>query len=176
MTRAALRLSGYLLAAAAGLVLAAAPAQARNTWNQRTILQFSQPVLVPGAVLQPGTYVVRLANSPADRHIVQIFRQDNGREDLVATALTEPIQRTRAIGDLVLRFATSTGIPALKAFFYPGTLDGQQFIYPQADARAMASTTHQLVLATNLHDSMMQTGTLALPPAHANGDQPSRSR
>lgn len=170
MTRATLRISGYLLAAAAGLALAAAPAQARSTWNQRTILQISQPVMVPGVVLRPGTYVVRLANSSADRHLLQIFRRDNGHLDLVTTALTEPVERSSPNGDLVLRFATSAGVPALKAFFYPGTIYGQQFMYPASEAATAAGATHQLVLATTVPHSLMQTGTLDLPPAHANGN------
>jgi hypothetical protein len=53
-------------------------ASAQN-WNKRTSVTFSAPVEIPGAgaqVLPAGTYVFRLLDSQSDRHIVQIFNED----------------------------------------------------------------------------------------------------
>src|SRR5271163_669354 len=47
-----------------------------DEWNKRTVLTFSQPVEIPGQILPAGTYAFVLLDSPADRHIVQIFSAD----------------------------------------------------------------------------------------------------
>ena len=67
------RMLGFaiLLAGAAMLPLAKA-----DQWNKETKLTFSAPVQIPGQVLPAGSYVFKLADSQADRHIVQIFTED----------------------------------------------------------------------------------------------------
>jgi len=55
--------------AAAGLFT---PARA-DQWDKRTIMTTSEPIQVPNRMLDPGTYVFKLADSQSDRHIVQIF-------------------------------------------------------------------------------------------------------
>ena len=41
--------------------------------DQKTTFSFSRPVEIPGQVLQAGTYVFKLADSGADRDIVQVL-------------------------------------------------------------------------------------------------------
>ncbi|MBI3281416.1 MAG: hypothetical protein HYZ57_16415, partial [Acidobacteria bacterium] len=55
-----------------------------DTWNKKTILTVNEPIQVPGTVMQPGKYVMKLMDSPSNRHIVQIF---NEREDQVITTI-----------------------------------------------------------------------------------------
>ena len=79
------------LVLAAPLVIWAVPA-AGDSWSDRTILSFSEPVMVPGPTLQPGTYVFTLLDSSANRHLVQIrnegvvegYRDDASRADEAA--------------------------------------------------------------------------------------------
>src|SRR4051794_22799740 len=59
------------------------PAMA-DTWNKKTIITINEAVQVPGAILQPGKYVMKLMDSQSDRHIVQIF---NEREDQLQTTI-----------------------------------------------------------------------------------------
>src|SRR5436309_11914527 len=59
------------------------PAMA-DTWNKKTVITINEPVQVPGAILQPGKYVMKLMDSQSDRHIVQIF---NDREDQIQTTI-----------------------------------------------------------------------------------------
>ena len=74
----------------------AASAQA-DAWNKKTILKFNQPVEVPGHVLTPGTYVFQLADSSADRNVVQIFSEDKkGMDHLVTTTMASLTRYTRA--------------------------------------------------------------------------------
>src|SRR5215468_10773641 len=59
-----------------------------DEWNKEIVFRFSEPVQVPGQMLQPGKYVFRLADSPSNRNIVQIFSVDErGRQDFIATIL-----------------------------------------------------------------------------------------
>src|SRR5580698_1032021 len=79
-------LSFFQTAACAAILLAAfSPRSAQaDEWNKRTIMTFSDSVQVPGATLAAGTYVFKLAESNADRCVVQIF---NEREDHVYASI-----------------------------------------------------------------------------------------
>src|SRR5580658_5532122 len=109
------------------LVTAAfSPSVRADEWNKKTVVTFSEPVETPGvhiqgwAVLPAGTYVFRLLESPSDRHIVQIFNQDE--TVIYATALAIPNYRLRATGKTVITFRERpAGEPqALRGWFYPG--------------------------------------------------------
>ena len=64
----------------AGVVLPRAAAV--DGWDKRTMLTFSQAVEIPGTVLPAGTYLFQLADSPASRHVVQVFDQDGPARDI----------------------------------------------------------------------------------------------
>ena len=108
------------------------------------MITFSEPVETPGihikgwAVLPAGTYVFKILDSKSDRHIVQIFNQD---ETVVyATILAIPNYRLRATDKTVLTFReTPPGEPqVLRAWFYPGHNFGEEFVYPKAKAMELA--------------------------------------
>lgn len=149
----------WTVAAAAALALAIAPAATASEWNERTTLKFTEPVMVPGTTLQPGTYVFRLVSSPSDRHIVQVLSGDESK--VLTTTLTVPVKREDAKGDTVLRLnPTESGTPAIKAWFYPGTLYGHQFLYSDEEAKDIAQRTKTVVLSRDLSDSNMEAGTI----------------
>jgi hypothetical protein len=118
-----------------------------DTWNKATKLTFTEPVEVAGTVLQSGTYWFQLMNSPADRHIVQIWNADRSR--LISTILTVPNYRLQPTGDTVIKFAERpTGTPeAIKAWFYPGDNFGQEFVYPKTRATQLAQNANEPVLS-----------------------------
>lgn len=158
---------GVAAAALACIALAAPTALAQNTrWSERTILQFDRPVMIPGKVLQPGTYIFQLADTRADRNIMQVYTADPNAPDqeqrLVATTVTVPTQRAKPNGEVVLKFATTQGDDpiALKAFFYPGTVEGHQFVYSEPEAEQIAERTHTLVLSHDVKGNDMERGTL----------------
>src|ERR1700694_3070527 len=64
-----------------------------DVWDQKTIFTFNAPVEVPGRVLLPGSYVFKLLNTQADRHIVQVFDKD--QTHLIGTFLTIPDYRMK---------------------------------------------------------------------------------
>ena len=136
-----------LVAAASCLTLASLsviPAVA-DTWNKKTIITITEAVQVPGAILEPGKYVMKLLDSPANRHIVQIF---NEREDHVyTTILAIPNYRLQPTGKTEFEWwETPAGQPkAMRAWFYPGDNFGQEFAYPKNTAMQIAKTTSEPV-------------------------------
>lgn len=116
------------------------PSAMADQWNKRTILTVNEPIQVPGKVLQPGKYVMKLMDSPSNRHIVQIF---NEREDqLQTTVLAIPNYRLQPTGKTEFQWwETPAGQPrAMRAWFYPGDNFGQEFAYPKTEAVTIAAT------------------------------------
>src|SRR5687767_1299446 len=59
------------------LLMALSPAAQADTWNKKTYMTFSDAVELPGGVILPaGKYVFKLADSLSNRHIVQVFSED----------------------------------------------------------------------------------------------------
>src|SRR5579872_4058200 len=84
---------------AAGLAASMSAARA-DTWDKKTTVSFSQPVEVPGYILQPGKYVMKLVDSQSDRHIVQFMNERQNR--VYATALAIPAYRLRVTDRTVI--------------------------------------------------------------------------
>ena len=130
----------------AGLMIT--PSAMADQWNKKTYITIGEAVQVPGKVLQPGRCVMRLAESPSNRHIVQIY---NEREDqLQTTVLAIPNYRLQPTGKTEFQFwETPAGQPkAMRAWFYPGDNFGQEFAYPKSEAVAIAATTTENVPTT----------------------------
>jgi LPXTG-motif cell wall-anchored protein len=131
-----------------------APSANADTWDKKTVVTFSAPVATPGvhrpeqAVLPAGTYVFRLLDSLANRHIVQIFSEDEST--VYATVLAIPNYRLKATDKTVITFSERpAGQPeALRAWFYPGANFGEEFVYPKVTAIELAKATNQPVLFT----------------------------
>jgi hypothetical protein len=104
---------------------------AADEWNKQTVVTFSQDVEVPGKVLPAGKYVFRLADSIANRHVVQVS-DEGGR--ILATVLTIPAARQSATDDTRMTFdEQAAGAPlSIKKWFYPGERDGEEFVYAAA--------------------------------------------
>ena len=130
------------------------PVANASEWNRKTVMTFSGPVEIPGVhlkgwgVLPAGTYVFKILDSQTDRHIVQIFNQDETQ--IYATILAIPNYRLTATGKTVVTFSERpAGEPeALRAWFYPGMNCGEEFVYPKAKAMELAKTSNAPVLFT----------------------------
>jgi hypothetical protein len=124
------------------------PSAVADQWNKRTILTVNESIQVPGAVLEPGKYVMKLMDSPSNRHIVQIFNERE--DDLKATILAIPNYRLQPTGETEFGWwETPAGQPkAMRAWFYPGDNFGQEFAYPKNEAVAIAQRTDQNVPTT----------------------------
>jgi hypothetical protein len=113
---------------AAGL----APGARADQWDRKTIVTFSDSVEIPGQVLPAGTYVFKLADSPSDRHIVQIWNADETQ--ILATTLAIPNTRSERPDKSIFEFEERAGNSpmALKVWFHPGDSTGQEFIYSRS--------------------------------------------
>lgn len=125
-----------------------------DAYDEKTVVTFSGPVEIPGVhlkgwgVLPAGTYVFKLVDSQSDRHIVQIFSEDE--KTVYATILAIPNYRLKVTGKTVITFRERpAGEPeALRAWFYPGKNWGEEFVYPKTIAIEIAKSTGTAVLFT----------------------------
>lgn len=118
-----------LAACAALLSIFLAPRAKADEWNKKTIVTFADSVQIPGQVLTPGTYVFKLADSPSDRFIVQVWTGDETQ--LLATVLAIPDYRLDSEDHPTFEFDERpvNETMALHSWFYPGDLIGRQFRY-----------------------------------------------
>ncbi len=124
MTQTATRL------AAVGFVLfttALTPFAKADEWNKKTVITTHQPIQIQGKVLEPGKYVMKLLDSPSDRHILQIY--DVYETKLEMTILADPAYRLEPTGDTRFTFSEMREgqAPALRTWFYPGDSSGLKF-------------------------------------------------
>ena len=131
------RLKNFLLAT--GLIacgvgaagLAFSPVAHADVWNKKTIVTVNEPIIAGNVVLEPGTYVWKLLDSPSERHVVQIFnRQEN---HVFTTVIAIPNYRLQPTDHTQFTFwETPDGVPkAVRAWFYPGDNFGQEFAFPR---------------------------------------------
>jgi hypothetical protein len=114
------------------------PAAKANDWSRKTTITFSGPVEIPGVhlagwgILPVDTYVFKILDSQADRHIVEIFNKDES--SCYATIMAIPNFRLKTTDKTVMTFRERpAGQPeALRAWFYPGRQWGEEFVYPKA--------------------------------------------
>src|SRR5438132_2506034 len=126
------------------------PATVRgDEWNLATRFTVNQSFEVPGMVLQSNTpYVIRLLDSPAERHVVQIFNDDESKMMVMFMAISD--QRMEPTDKTVFNFMeTQPGYPVpIKEWFYPGRLHGLEFIYPKEQLDTIAQHMRGAVTAT----------------------------
>src|ERR1700759_3910526 len=73
-----------------------------DAWDKKTIVTVNEPIIAGNKVLDPGTYVWKLVDSPSDRHIVQIFDKD--QQHLEATVLAIPNYKLQPNGKTQFSF------------------------------------------------------------------------
>lgn len=135
-----------------------------DQWNKKTVLTVKETIQLPNTVLQPGTYVFKLADSLSDRHIVQIFNADETQ--IIATILAIPNYRLKPTGKSDFRFwETPAGNPrAMRAWFYPGDNFGQEFAYPKMISIEIAKITGTPVPTVLVEKEVVDIDTLKTAP------------
>jgi len=130
--------------------LAAVPAASAATWSRKSKVTFSAPFEVPGVgaqVLPAGTYTFKLLASDTDRHIVQIYNENE--DHLFTTILAVANFRLKPTGDTVITFKERAQgePPAIRAWFYPGLQSGEEFVYGKVRATELAKMSNEPVPA-----------------------------
>jgi hypothetical protein len=133
-----------------------APSLRGDESNLMTRFTVNQPFEVPHLVLEPNTpYVMQLYDSPAERHVVQIYNSD--RTKLLTTFFGVSAERREPADKTVFTFIeTEPGFPMpMKEWFYPGRIIGLEFIYPKQQAMKIARHAREPILSassSDLHD------------------------
>ena len=110
-----------------------------DEWNLATRFSINHQFEVPGAVLQPNTrYVMKLLDSPSNRNVVQVYNEDQTKMLTMFMAISdyrlEPTDKTQ-----FTFMEVQPGYPLpIKEWFYPGRLNGLEFIYPKDQAATIA--------------------------------------
>jgi hypothetical protein len=130
---------------------------------------FSQPVALPQVTLPAGKYLFRLADSNADRRIIQIYAADGSK--LYGMMMVRHAYRPEPADEPEIRFLeTPADTPqAIATYWYPGTDMGYEFIYPPDQAARLAQTSNQSVLTTDkpasTPEDMMSAGVVRVSPS-----------
>lgn len=143
-TKSAVAFSGLILALA---LMAPSPVQG-DEWNLKTIFTVNHPFSVPGKTLEADTkYVLQLADLTGNRRVVHIFRDDT--RELVTTFFAASDRRLNPADDPTFEFIeTDPGYPKpIRSYFYPGRIDGLEFIYPEDQAMDIVAHSGGSVLA-----------------------------
>jgi hypothetical protein len=142
-----------VLSVAALLSSGISPNARADTWNKKTVLTINEAIQIPNKVLEPGKYVFKLADSQSDRHIVQVFSEDE--KHLITTVLAIPNYRLTPKGKSEFGFwETPAGQPrALRAWFYPGDNFGQEFAYKPSMSTQITAYSKTSVPTTTYTES-----------------------
>jgi hypothetical protein len=124
----------------AAVLFATGPRLAGDSWDKKTDIKTTRPIEVPGVVLAPGEYTFKLLNT-TDRHIVEITSMDG--KQVYAIVFTAAARRLVPTAKPTMTFfETAAGRPdAVHKWFWPGDLDGQEFLYPHKQAVIIAKDT-----------------------------------
>jgi hypothetical protein len=126
------KLATPMLAAVAFALFVTGSASAQGMVpDQRTFFTFSAPVQLPGVTLPAGKYTFRLADSMANRHIVQVFNADGTK--IITTLFAIAAERNSVPDNAEIQFLESpaNAPTAIDVWWYPGTKTGHEFIYPK---------------------------------------------
>ncbi len=106
----------------------------------------SQQTLVPGMTLRPGSYSIKVLDHLQDRYIVRI---DNASGDEHSTFLSVRDPKVKSAGKTgaVPWSAGPDGNSALRGFTFGSNTPPLEFVYPKADAVAIAKVNDSKVPA-----------------------------
>jgi hypothetical protein len=155
----------FALLAATFTISTNARAASSTEWTKRTFITIDQPMEVPsGVVLQPGRYLMRLLDSPSERHVVQFMNEKETHVFATVHAINN--YRLTPTGKTVISFyEMPAGQPeAIRAWFYPGDNFGQEFIYKKHRGEELAQTTKQTV-QTEAENEVAEVPAEAAAPA-----------
>jgi hypothetical protein len=123
------------------------PAAYADDWDKATRFTVNQPFEIPGMILPAGTYIVKIVDLAAERHVVRFMSEDETK--IYATLIAIPNFRLEATDETVITFYESelNRPKPLHAWFYPGHRYGVEFVYPKKRAFDIAKVAEEPVIA-----------------------------
>jgi len=118
-----------VLTLAAGCLLASSALA--DPLYKNTEVTFNAPVEIPGQVLMPGTYVMKVLNPFEHRAVVQFY--DPSQQHLYAMVRAIPAYRSNVVDHSVITFEerAANSPEAMKEWFPSDDYWGVEFVYPQ---------------------------------------------
>jgi hypothetical protein len=113
-----------------------------DEWNKKTVVTFNQDVEIPGWVLPAGTYVFKLLNSSSNRFTVQVWDQDEMHLITMLSTIGDSYPNPKGDSYFVLDTSqTNEGYPpAVVSWFFAGSDEGRDFIYPGSSNTKMVDS------------------------------------
>ncbi len=106
----------------------------------------SQQTLVPGMTLQPGSYSIKVLDHLQDRYIVRID-DAAGSQHSTFISVQDPKIKSAGKTGAVTWTAGPDGGSALRGFTFGSSTPALEFVYPKADAVALAKLNDSKVPA-----------------------------
>jgi LPXTG-motif cell wall-anchored protein len=154
--------STFTIAAAIALISTlTATAQYEKT---KSTLVVADRVEVPGAVLEPGNYLVRITDQQSNRNVI-VFQSPDGSKTY-ATTIATPHRTAKSIGETQFTFFTTPeGQPrVLRSWFPADDVNGQDFVYPAARAAQLRTITREEVPVATAEMTTTTTEPAPAPP------------
>lgn len=133
-------------------VLAASFVAAGSTYAQTATtsqtITLSDKLTIPGASLKPGDYTFSIEDRLADRAIVRITSQDQGKHFLLLTVPSDKLGQAGSDG--LIRFSNTKGNrQVLRGWACSGCMPALEFVYPKAEAAKLTDEAAEPVLAVD---------------------------
>lgn len=131
------------------LGVAYAPGATAQINTETTLFTLTEPMDVGGAVLEPGTYRIKVVELSSNRNVVQVTNEAGSKVFAAVLATPHVIKTEEAIPESrFIYFPAIAGQPkALRTWFAHDTPYGQDIIYPKRRALELAAAAKVPVIA-----------------------------
>jgi hypothetical protein len=103
---------------------------------------------VPGATLQPGSYLLHIVNRLSDRLILEVDSAEGTQQSIFIGVPSAGVARPVSRG--LVRWSNSVdGSNYLEGYYFPGSSSVVEFVYPKTEAVAIATANPKQVPAVD---------------------------
>ncbi len=173
---------GKLVSCSLGIVLAACPLLAADAAHPSATMKVSDMTAIPGKTLPPGTYSIQVLDHLSDRYVMKVEGPSGADRTLFIGIPAKGLPSSTH--GMVLWKTPADGATYLRGWRFNGLSTPLEFVYPKADAVAIAKANNMQVAAIdpesdgmnakgNLSQDEMQIITLwLLTPTHVGANSP----
>lgn len=145
------------------LGVAAAPVALAQSEMENSTFTVTEPIDVGGFILQPGTYLIKVAMLASNRNMIQVTNVEQTKVFANVLATPHPIRGDEAApSSRYIYYTTIPGQPkALRTWFARETSNGQDIVYPKRRAMELAAAAKEPVIA--IDDTVKETEYKTVP-------------